>query len=72
MFMGTTPIGGPIIGWVAQTLGARAGLAIGGLSAIVTALAVLAWLRRPPAEVPAPVEEPAGSAPEQEELRPAG
>jgi MFS family permease len=65
MFMGTTPIGGPLIGWVAQTLGARAGLAIGGLSAIVTALVVLVWLRRPAAPVPVPVEEPG-------ELRSAG
>lgn len=72
MFMGTTPIGGPIIGWVAQTLGARAGLAIGGLSAIVTALVVLAWLRRPAAPVAVPVEEPAASADERSELRSAG
>jgi hypothetical protein len=70
--MGTTPIGGPIIGWVAQTLGARAGLAIGGLSSIVTALAVLTWLRRRQATVPVPVEELAGTAEEQEELRSAG
>src|SRR5919197_39077 len=58
MFMGTTPIGGPVVGWVAQTLGARAGLAIGGVAAIVTAVVVLLWLRRPAAPVPVPVEEP--------------
>ena len=71
MFMGTTPIGGPVIGWVAQTLGARAGLAIGGLSAIVTALVVVAWLRRPAAPVSVPVGD-AGRAEEPGELRSAG
>ena len=38
-FMGTTPIGGPIAGWVAQHAGGRAGLALGGLTALAAALA---------------------------------
>ena len=35
VFLGSTPIGGPILGWVCQNFGARAGVAIGGVSAIV-------------------------------------
>jgi MFS family permease len=37
-FLGSTPIGGPIVGWVSQVLGARAGLALGGLAAVLAAL----------------------------------
>lgn len=40
-FLGTTPIGGPIVGYVAQHAGPRWGLAVGGLAAwAATALAV--------------------------------
>ncbi|MEY2446410.1 MAG: hypothetical protein QOE00_2990 [Ilumatobacteraceae bacterium] len=35
VFLGSAPIGGPILGWVCQHYGARVGVAIGGLSAIV-------------------------------------
>ena len=34
VFIGTTPIGGPILGAVSDQLGARAGLVVGGLAAI--------------------------------------
>jgi len=37
-FLGSTPIGGPIVGWVSQAFGARAGLALGGLAALLAAL----------------------------------
>jgi predicted MFS family arabinose efflux permease len=33
-FLGSTPIGGPIVGWVSQQYGARIGFAIGGIAAI--------------------------------------
>ncbi len=36
-FMGTTPIGGPIIGWVSDAVSPQAGLAIGGVAAICAA-----------------------------------
>lgn len=42
VFLGTTPIGGPIVGWVAEQFGARTGLALGGLATIV-ASATLLW-----------------------------
>ena len=64
--MGTTPIGAPIVGWLGQVAGARAGLAVGGAATVLTAAAiqVLACrrdrrsgpLKRPPSEhQPVPV-----------------
>ena len=45
-FIGTTPIGGPIVGYVAQHAGPRWGLALGGLAAIAaTALALYRYYR---------------------------
>jgi MFS family permease len=38
VFLGSTPIGGPILGWVCQHYGARFGVAIGGVSAIVAGI----------------------------------
>ena len=34
-FVGSTPIGGPIIGWIGEHIGPRYGLAVGGVAAIV-------------------------------------
>ena len=36
-FLGSTPIGAPILGWISQELGARAGLVTGGLTCLVAA-----------------------------------
>ena len=56
-FLGTTPLGGPIAGWVAQTFGARWGLILGAVACFVAALVGLAALqrheRRAPAQSPA-------------------
>jgi MFS family permease len=38
-FLGSTPIGGPIVGWISQEFGPRAGFAIGGVAAIAAAAA---------------------------------
>ena len=38
-FLGSTPIGGPLIGWISQQWGARLGFAIGGLGT----LAAVVW-----------------------------
>jgi len=46
VFLGTTPIGAPIVGWVAQGFGPRAGLALGGVAAIIAGLAALATVER--------------------------
>jgi MFS family permease len=34
LFLGTTPIGGPIVGFIAETLGARAGIGIGAVAGL--------------------------------------
>ena len=44
-FQGSTPIGGPIVGWLMAVAGARAGLGIGAVTCFVVALAGLAALR---------------------------
>jgi MFS family permease len=44
VFMGGTPIGSPIIGWIGENFGARWTILLGGAVAIVTALAAAAWL----------------------------
>src|SRR5262249_5342053 len=45
-FLGTTPLGGPIAGFVAQQLGGRAGLVLGGAACLVAAGAGVLALRR--------------------------
>jgi len=37
VFLGTTPVGGPIVGWIAQHVGARFGFVIGGVATILAA-----------------------------------
>jgi MFS family permease len=34
LFLGSTPIGAPIIGWIAESLSPRAALAVGGLASL--------------------------------------
>jgi MFS family permease len=59
VFLGSTPIGGPIIGWISQQWGARAGLFVGGAASLL-AVAAAAWsdrrqrLRTPDDIVPLP------------------
>jgi MFS family permease len=58
-FMGTTPIGGPVIGWITGLAGARVGLGVGAVSCLVAGaigLAAMRWLggrRRPSDSGPA-------------------
>jgi MFS family permease len=46
VFVGGTPIGGPLIGWVTDTWGARVGFAFGGLISAAAAVAVGLMLAR--------------------------
>ncbi|MCX4387072.1 MFS transporter [Micromonospora peucetia] len=47
VFLGTNPVGAPLIGWVAETYGAGASIWMGGLISLATALIALTWqLRR--------------------------
>lgn len=45
-FLGSTPIGGPLVGWVVAALSARAGLALGGLSCLAAAAVGLVATQR--------------------------
>jgi MFS family permease len=44
-FQGSTPIGGPIVGWIMEADGARAGLGLGAVTCFVVALGGLTALR---------------------------
>lgn len=70
VFLGTNPVGAPLVGWLAEHLGPGTAIWLGGVVSMVTALAVLAWkLRRTGERVrlrlrPAPrlyVASPAGA-----------
>jgi MFS family permease len=45
-FLGSTPIGGPIIGWVSQQLGPRAGLWVGAVATLAVTAVAIAGIRR--------------------------
>jgi MFS family permease len=46
VFLGSTPLGGPLAGWVAEHFGARAGLLLGAVAAAGAGGAALAWRSR--------------------------
>jgi MFS family permease len=50
-FQGSTPIGGPTVGWMMALAGPRAGLGVGAATALLAALAGFAALRRLPVAV---------------------
>jgi len=56
-FLGSTTIGGPIVGWFAQVAGARWGLALGGLAALAAAALGAFTLRNLRAANPDPHDE---------------
>jgi MFS family permease len=64
-WLGSTPLGGPIVGWVGQLAGARWSLVIGGAATLVCGILALPALTRidrrtadrraaPPRPVPVP------------------
>jgi MFS family permease len=57
-FLGTTPIGSPAVGWIAEAGGPRTALAVGGLVSLVAAAAAARALGRRPAQ-PVPHGAPA-------------
>lgn len=54
VFVGSTPLGGLLAGWLASRLGVEAAVAIGGIGSLAVGLAGLAWLRRIRAPGPGP------------------
>ena len=57
VFLGSTPIGGPIIGWISQQWGARAGLFVGGALSLLAAAWAVWGLRREQATEPSEMIE---------------
>jgi hypothetical protein len=45
-FVGGTPLGGPVIGWITSAFGARVGMALCGLLPLLAALVVAVVLVR--------------------------
>jgi len=45
VFLGTTPIGSPFVGWIAETYGARWSVAVGGIVSMVAAAVAALWAR---------------------------
>ena len=43
IFLGATPIGSPLIGWVGETFGARWSILVGGIASLVVAVAAGWW-----------------------------
>lgn len=50
VFLGSTPFGGPLVGWISQVWGPRVGLALGGAAAAAIASAAFFVLKRPSIE----------------------
>jgi len=52
VFLGTTPIGGPLIGWIAQRFGSREALLVGAVATTIAGAVALARLRHFRSESP--------------------
>jgi len=52
VFLGSTPIGGPIAGWLSETAGPRAGLVMGGIAALAAGLVARRAFARAAASAP--------------------
>ncbi|HEU5149838.1 MAG TPA: MFS transporter [Iamia sp.] len=62
VFLGSTPIGGPTVGWVSDALGPRAGVAVGGLACLGAAAWAQRAMRRPAEPVPVDDQQPEAPA----------
>jgi MFS family permease len=55
LLVGTAPISGPILGWIADTVGVRAPILIGGIAALAAAAFGMLAARRADAKRAAPI-----------------
>jgi MFS family permease len=68
VFLGSTPIGGPIVGWISESFGARVGLGVGAVAVGLVTVWVARQLRHLPAAsrraqpIPEPSPAPAAAA----------
>jgi MFS family permease len=67
-WLGSTPVGGPIVGWIGQQAGARWSLVIGGAATLVCGLLALPALTRIDRRPPAAAAEGAVAGPTAPEL----
>jgi MFS family permease len=51
VFLGSTPIGGPLVGWLSESAGPRAGLGVGAAAAVLAGIVGAVVLRRAAAAV---------------------
>jgi MFS family permease len=63
VFLGSTPVGGPITGWLSEVAGPRAGLVLGGVAALAAGLVARRAFARAGVAAGAPVGTPAAPAP---------
>ena len=57
VFFGTTPVGAPAVGWLAEEFGARTSLWLPGLLGLVVTAAIAVWWRRSAADGPSPRDQ---------------
>jgi len=46
VFLGATPVGSPIVGWIGETFGARWSIGVGSISALLVSVGAAWWARR--------------------------
>ncbi len=51
VFLGGTPLGAPLVGWIAESFGARYGLVVGGVASALVGVVALFVLARPAARL---------------------
>jgi len=61
VFLGSTPIGAPLVGWLAEVLGARLMFLVAGSLAVAVAVAVLVSRSGSRATRDEPIDEPVGA-----------
>ncbi|MDP9434868.1 MAG: MFS transporter [Actinomycetota bacterium] len=59
VFLGSTPFGGPLLGWVCASFGARAGFVVAGATSLAAGLLLLPRMRRLRTAAPAAAASPA-------------
>jgi MFS family permease len=62
VFLGSTPIGAPLVGWIAEVAGPRAGLVVGAAAALAAAAGARAAFGRKARITPAPARRPCESS----------
>lgn len=51
VFLGSTPLGAPVIGWLSEAFGPRIGLAVGGALSLIAAVAAAIFIKRGAIEI---------------------